>query len=89
MRAHSGSAPRCRCESIFPVNSRPPTFSVLCPGIAIVEAKPPEYLQFHHRAAEAVEDRVHVAAVLSIDEMWAWLPDNLRESTCPHLPMIC
>ena len=27
----------------------------------------------------AVEDCIHVEAVLSIDEMWAWLPYNLRE----------
>ena len=52
---------------------------ILCPGIAIVEAKPPEYLRYHHRVIEAVEDCIHVEAVLSIDEMWAWLPYNLRE----------
>ena len=52
---------------------------ILCPGIAIVEAKPPEYLRFHHRVVAAVEDCIHVEAVLSIDEMWAWLPYNLRE----------
>ncbi len=26
-----------------------------------------------------MEDCIHVEAVLSIDEMWAWLPLNLRE----------
>ena len=52
---------------------------ILCPGIAIVEVKPPEYLRFHHRVVAAVEDCIHVEAVLSIDEMWAWLPYNLRE----------
>ncbi|MCX6866597.1 MAG: DNA polymerase [Verrucomicrobia bacterium] len=52
---------------------------VMCPGIVIVEAKPPEYLRLHHRIIEAVEDCIHVEAVLSIDEMWAWLPLNLRE----------
>jgi DNA polymerase-4 len=52
---------------------------VLCPGIAIVEAKPPEYIRYHHRVIAAVEDCIHVEAVLSIDEMWAWLPYNLRE----------
>jgi DNA polymerase-4 len=52
---------------------------ILCPGIVIVEAKPPEYVRFHHRVVEAVEDCIHVEAVLSIDEMWAWLPYNLRE----------
>lgn len=52
---------------------------VLCPGIAIVESKPAEYIRHHHRVVEAVEDCIHVEAVLSIDEMWAWLPYNLRE----------
>jgi len=52
---------------------------VLCPGIVIVEAKPPEYVRYHHRIVEAVEDCIHVEAVLSIDEMWAWIPLNLRD----------
>lgn len=52
---------------------------VPCPGIAIVESKPPEYIRYHHQIVEAVEDCIHVEAVLSIDEMWAWLPYNLRE----------
>lgn len=52
---------------------------MMCPGIAIVESKPPEYIRYHHRIIEAVEDCIHVEAVLSIDEMWAWLPYNLRE----------
>ena len=52
---------------------------IMCPGIAIVEAKPPEYIKIHHRIIEAVEDCIHVEAVLSIDEMWAWLPYNWRD----------
>jgi hypothetical protein len=52
---------------------------ILCPGIAIVESKPPEYIRYHHQIIEAVENCIHVEAVLSIDEMWAWLPYNLRE----------
>lgn len=52
---------------------------IMCPGIVIVEAKPPEYIRHHHRIVEAVEDCIHVEAVLSIDEMWAWLPYNLRD----------
>lgn len=51
---------------------------IQCPGIAIVEAKPSEYIKIHHRVIAAVEDCIHVEAVLSIDEMWAWLPLNLR-----------
>ena len=52
---------------------------IMCPVIVIVEAKPPEYIKIHHRIIEAVEDCIHVEAVLSIDEMWAWLPYNWRE----------
>lgn len=52
---------------------------ILCPGIVIVEAKPAEYVKVHHRIIEAVENHIHVEAVLSIDEMWAWLPFNWRE----------
>ena len=52
---------------------------ILCPGIAIVESKPAEYIRYHHRIVAAVEDCIHVEAVLSIDEMWAWLPYNLRQ----------
>jgi DNA polymerase-4 len=53
----------------------------LCPGIAIVESKPAEYIAIHHRIVEAVENCIHVEQVLSIDEMWAWLPFNLRDSS--------
>jgi DNA polymerase IV len=52
---------------------------IMCPGIAIVQAKPAEYIKIHHRVIAAVEDCIHVEAVLSIDEMWAWLPHNWRE----------
>lgn len=52
---------------------------ILCPGIAIVESKPAEYVKIHHRIIEAVESCIHVEAVLSIDEMWAWLPLNWRD----------
>jgi DNA polymerase IV len=53
----------------------------LCPGIAIIEAKPPEYVKYHHQIIAAVRDCIHVEdeQVLSIDEMWAWLPYNWRE----------
>lgn len=52
---------------------------VMCPEIVIVEAKPPEYVRMHHRVIEAVESCIHVESVLSIDEMWAWLPLNWRK----------
>lgn len=51
----------------------------MCPGIRIVPSKPAEYVKVHHRVIEAVEDCIHVEDVLSIDEMWAWLPYNWRE----------
>lgn len=57
---------------------------VMCPGIVIVEAKPREYIKIHHRIIEAVEDCIHVEAVLSIDEMWAWLPFNWRNPGFVH-----
>ena len=52
---------------------------LLCPGVAIVESKPSEYIKIHHQVIAAVEECIHIEAVLSIDEMWAWLPYNLRE----------
>lgn len=52
---------------------------IMCPGIHIVLSKPAEYIKVHHRVIEAVEDCIHVEQVLSIDEMWAWLPTNWRE----------
>lgn len=52
---------------------------ILCPGIAIIEAKPAEYLKIHKRINVAVNACIHVENVLSIDEMWAWLPLNLRD----------
>jgi len=53
----------------------------LCPGITIVPARPDEYVRHHHRLIAAVEECIHVETVLSIDEMWCWLPYNLRQ---PH-----
>ena len=52
---------------------------LMCPGIEIVHAQPAEYVKVHHKVIEAVEDCIHVEDVLSIDEMWAWLPYNWRE----------
>lgn len=52
----------------------------LCPGIHIVEAQPARYVELHHRLVAAVESCIHVETVLSIDEMWCWLPYNLRET---------
>lgn len=41
----------------------------LCPQIIFVEARPPLYVQFHHRLIEVVESCTHVEKTLSIDEM--------------------
>ena len=50
----------------------------MCPGIAIVEARPPLYVEMHHRIIDIVESCIHVDHVLSIDEMVCWLPCNWR-----------
>lgn len=41
----------------------------LCPDIIFVEARPSEYVAFHHKLIEIVESCTHVEKVLSIDEM--------------------
>ena len=41
----------------------------LCPGIALVEARHELYVEYHNRIVEAVEQRVPVSSVQSIDEM--------------------
>lgn len=51
----------------------------LCPGIQIVQAQPARYVELHHQLVAAVESCIHVEQVLSIDEMWCWLPYNWRE----------
>ena len=50
----------------------------LCPGIIIVPARPELYVKVHHAAIEVVEQCIHVEKVLSIDELWAWIPYNWR-----------
>ncbi len=40
-----------------------------CPGIVLVEARPPLYVEMHHRLIAAVESCTPVGRVLSIDEM--------------------
>ncbi|MGJ8671868.1 DNA polymerase Y family protein [Rubritalea sp.] len=53
----------------------------LCPSITIVPARPELYVEYHHKLVAAIESCIHVEAVLSIDELWCWLPYNWREST--------
>lgn len=50
----------------------------LCPGIQIIAARPPLYVEVHHQIVELVESCIHVDHVLSIDEMICWLPNNWR-----------
>lgn len=51
----------------------------LCPEITIVQTRPEKYVECHHRLIAAIESAIHVEKVLSIDELWCWLPYNLRE----------
>jgi DNA polymerase IV len=51
---------------------------LLCPGIAIVEARPALYVQYHHRAVAAVDTIAPVRQVLSIDEMECELTGRWR-----------
>lgn len=41
----------------------------LCPNIVFVEARPPIYVEYHHKLIDIVESCTHVEKVLSIDEM--------------------
>ena len=45
----------------------------LCSDIVFVEARPPLYIQFHHKLIEIVESCTPVEKVLSIDEMVCFL----------------
>ncbi|OZA05382.1 MAG: DNA polymerase, partial [Methylophilaceae bacterium 17-44-8] len=41
----------------------------LCKDITFIEARPPLYVEHHHKLIEIVESCTHVEKVLSIDEM--------------------
>lgn len=45
----------------------------LCKDIIFVEARPPVYVEYHHKLIEIVESCTHVEKVLSIDEMVCFL----------------
>lgn len=56
----------------------------LCPQLALVEARPQLYVEYHHAILEAVETCVPIASVMSIDEAACrllgqerWLPNAL------------
>ena len=40
-----------------------------CPELALVEARPRTYINYHHRLVEVIESCIHVSEVKSIDEM--------------------
>lgn len=51
----------------------------LCKGIRVVQARPPLYVEYHHRLVAAVESCTHVEAVYSIDEMHCELTGSQRK----------
>jgi DNA polymerase-4 len=50
-----------------------------CPGIAIVEARPPLYVEYHHALIEIVDSCVPVTSIRSIDEMCCTLTGRWQE----------
>lgn len=55
----------------FGVKTGTPVYAArrLCPDIALVQARPPLYVEMHHKLVAAVESCTPVGQVLSIDEM--------------------
>jgi DNA polymerase-4 len=49
-----------------------------CPEIALVEARPKLYLEFHHRFLTALEVWMPVTEVMSIDEVRCAVPDSVQ-----------
>ncbi len=50
-----------------------------CPGIAIVEARPPLYVKYHHELIETVNSCLPVTSIRSIDEMCCTLAGRWQE----------
>jgi len=50
-----------------------------CPGLVVVEARPPLYIEYHHKLIAAVDACLPVTQVLSIDEMVCALRGPWRE----------
>lgn len=50
----------------------------LCPGLVVVEARPPRYVEVHQQAVACVDRVVPVQEVVSIDEMACELPTRWR-----------
>ncbi|MBL8764338.1 MAG: DNA polymerase [Phycisphaerae bacterium] len=51
----------------------------MCPGLVVVQARPELYVRTHHRILEAIDSRIPVARVWSIDEMECRLLGSERE----------
>ncbi|QIF04925.1 DNA polymerase [Roseimicrobium sp. ORNL1] len=50
----------------------------LHPDVVLVESRPAIYLEFHRRFLTALEVFMPVAEVMSIDEVWCRLPENIK-----------
>ncbi len=53
----------------------------LCPNIVFVQARPPVYVEYHHKLINIVENCTHVEQVLSIDEMVCKLTGSQQQRT--------
>jgi DNA polymerase-4 len=51
----------------------------LCPGIVIVEARPPLYVEYHEKLKAAIESCIHIEQVWSIDEVMCELTGARRD----------
>jgi DNA polymerase-4 len=51
----------------------------ICPALVVVEARPPLYVEYHHRLVAAVDSVLPVSEVLSIDEMRCALRGRWQE----------
>lgn len=51
----------------------------LCPGLTVIEARPPLYVDYHHRLIAAVDSCAPVDRVVSIDEMSCGLRGPWRD----------
>ena len=51
----------------------------LCPALRLVQARPKLYVEYHHRLLEAIETRIPVEDILSIDEVACRLDRVQRE----------
>lgn len=50
----------------------------LCPAIVIVEARPPVYVDYHHKLVKIIESCIHIDQVMSIDEVICTLTASQR-----------